>query len=568
MARRFTCTEDGSSKFWEGATEGSALTTRWGKVGTAGQSKTKSFASPEAAQKEFDKLVHEKLGKGYVEEGDAPATGDAAAVVAPKAATGPKLGRYTQALLALLSDRKKRDTPEPSAARWLERETRPELRALFATLAERRTGGVSVGDFWFNTLGVSDALGGRVPRAGASDQDRDDVIHLGSTGGGDLYVTATPGTSESSKIWLIIHDEDWTDGESWPDLEDFLEDRVKTYREEEAEQGTPKKEIKTDLDEYLKRPKAAAAPGAETPIAGGALTLVAVPDAKTRDRREENISKEAGYFFYGKRSSDGEWEDWHGRYAFASIPFPVPDYGWPGYQVAIFDRGGDKPQARVVEPRVVKWWAKDGNYQGNMPYGWRADASRLLVSGAVSVALDRTKEGLAATFERGRGRVVEVDPATGAGTLVLDGPDELTQSQVADTLEAVGWVGPMVGILRKGKKVNALELRERNGTGWKMVRSIPCGRCDKLLTLAGDRIAIVTKKKGAKAKSYLLGVRGTDLRLLGTLEGVVEDTFTSADGVALVGSVVSSHMKWAELRHIDEALERAFEQPAADLALA
>jgi predicted DNA-binding WGR domain protein len=64
MARRFTCTEDGSSKFWEGGTEGSSLTTRWGKVGTGGQSKTKSFASPEGAQKELDKLIHEKLGKG------------------------------------------------------------------------------------------------------------------------------------------------------------------------------------------------------------------------------------------------------------------------------------------------------------------------------------------------------------------------------------------------------------------------------------------------------------------------------------------------------------------------
>ena len=89
-----------------------------------------------------------------------------------------------------------------------------------------------------------------------------------------------------------------------------------------------------------------------------------------------------------------------------------------------------------------------------------------------------------------------------------------------------------------------------------------------LLTLAGDRVAIVTKKKGAKAKSYVLGVRGTDLRLLGTLEGVVADTFTSTDGVALVGTVVNSYMKWAELRHVDEALEQAFAQPARDLALA
>ncbi len=41
--RRFECTKDGHAKFWAGAVAGTSLTTRWGKLGTAGQSKTKDF---------------------------------------------------------------------------------------------------------------------------------------------------------------------------------------------------------------------------------------------------------------------------------------------------------------------------------------------------------------------------------------------------------------------------------------------------------------------------------------------------------------------------------------------
>ncbi len=72
--RRFTCSEGGSNKFWEATVEAEVLTVRWGKVGTAGQSKSKPFASTAAAEKELAKLIKEKLGKGYVEAGasDAP----------------------------------------------------------------------------------------------------------------------------------------------------------------------------------------------------------------------------------------------------------------------------------------------------------------------------------------------------------------------------------------------------------------------------------------------------------------------------------------------------------------
>lgn len=84
--KRLTCTEDGASKFWEGSVEGSSLTVRFGKIGTAGQTKTKALASASAAEAELSKLVREKMGKGYVEDAGgapAPTTKEASPAVTP-----------------------------------------------------------------------------------------------------------------------------------------------------------------------------------------------------------------------------------------------------------------------------------------------------------------------------------------------------------------------------------------------------------------------------------------------------------------------------------------------------
>lgn len=65
--RYFEFIEDGSSKFWEVWMDGPDVTTHWGKIGTAGQTKTKTFADEAKAKKEYDKLLAEKTGKGYME---------------------------------------------------------------------------------------------------------------------------------------------------------------------------------------------------------------------------------------------------------------------------------------------------------------------------------------------------------------------------------------------------------------------------------------------------------------------------------------------------------------------
>lgn len=66
--RRYFEFKDGtSSKFWEIACQGVEMTTRYGKIGTKGQSTTKALASPEKAASEAGKVIAKKVKEGYVE---------------------------------------------------------------------------------------------------------------------------------------------------------------------------------------------------------------------------------------------------------------------------------------------------------------------------------------------------------------------------------------------------------------------------------------------------------------------------------------------------------------------
>lgn len=67
--RRFELIEGTASKFWEVEQSDTELNIRWGRIGTAGQSQTKSFADAAKAATALTKLVAEKSGKGYSEVG-------------------------------------------------------------------------------------------------------------------------------------------------------------------------------------------------------------------------------------------------------------------------------------------------------------------------------------------------------------------------------------------------------------------------------------------------------------------------------------------------------------------
>jgi predicted DNA-binding WGR domain protein len=75
VARHFELSEDGSNKFWAIYIAGAAYSVRYGKIGTVGHTNSKEFESATAARKDADKLIGQKLKKGYKE---VPAKGNPA----------------------------------------------------------------------------------------------------------------------------------------------------------------------------------------------------------------------------------------------------------------------------------------------------------------------------------------------------------------------------------------------------------------------------------------------------------------------------------------------------------
>ena len=65
--RRFEFIEGNSAKFWEVSVSGASVAVRYGRIGTQGQSQTKSLADTAAALRHAEKLIGEKTGKGYRE---------------------------------------------------------------------------------------------------------------------------------------------------------------------------------------------------------------------------------------------------------------------------------------------------------------------------------------------------------------------------------------------------------------------------------------------------------------------------------------------------------------------
>jgi predicted DNA-binding WGR domain protein len=67
LVRALVYQAGGSDKFWRAAVRGAELTVSYGRAGSTGQTLVKAFDSAERAAREMEKLVAEKLRKGYVE---------------------------------------------------------------------------------------------------------------------------------------------------------------------------------------------------------------------------------------------------------------------------------------------------------------------------------------------------------------------------------------------------------------------------------------------------------------------------------------------------------------------
>jgi predicted DNA-binding WGR domain protein len=77
--RRFEMRDGKSQKFWEVDTSGTEVVVRFGRLGTKGQEKRTATKSDSAARAAAEKLVREKLAKGYVEIASASAPASASA---------------------------------------------------------------------------------------------------------------------------------------------------------------------------------------------------------------------------------------------------------------------------------------------------------------------------------------------------------------------------------------------------------------------------------------------------------------------------------------------------------
>lgn len=69
--RRFEFVEGASSKFWEIEVTGVSHAVQYGRIGTNGQIKSKTFPSAEEATADADRLTREKVAKGYREPANA-----------------------------------------------------------------------------------------------------------------------------------------------------------------------------------------------------------------------------------------------------------------------------------------------------------------------------------------------------------------------------------------------------------------------------------------------------------------------------------------------------------------
>jgi len=94
--RRLEFSDGKSNKFWEVEVQGTEVTTRWGKIGTAGQTKTKDLGTAAKALAHSEKQLKSKIKKGYAETGEPDAAPET--VAPPPVAPAPTLPQVEPAV--------------------------------------------------------------------------------------------------------------------------------------------------------------------------------------------------------------------------------------------------------------------------------------------------------------------------------------------------------------------------------------------------------------------------------------------------------------------------------------
>lgn len=165
--KRYELIEGKAAKFWQWDIRGSQLVIEYGRIGTAGQSTVKDFASEAEASAAAAKLVKEKVGKGYQPAGESGAAEAASSVrvAAAETAEAPATPAAAPPVASAPAPRSDR-----SPLRFIDEAGLSELAATLAKkskkqpqdLVEARVGD----DRWNGEHRVAD--GGATPRIGAA----------------------------------------------------------------------------------------------------------------------------------------------------------------------------------------------------------------------------------------------------------------------------------------------------------------------------------------------------------------------------------------------------------------
>lgn len=138
--RRFELVDGKSSKFWEIDVQGAAHTVRYGRIGTDGQSKDKSFDDAAAAQAAAEKLVKAKVKKGYAEVGE---VSDTKPKPEPVEKTVPKAKKEAPKPAKKSPAKKSAQKGMPKAAGSMSQSSMAALRALAFPTRARPEGSVA-----------------------------------------------------------------------------------------------------------------------------------------------------------------------------------------------------------------------------------------------------------------------------------------------------------------------------------------------------------------------------------------------------------------------------------------
>ena len=136
--RAFEYVGGGSEKFWQVDRDEHTVTVRFGRLGTSGQTQVKQFDTATAAAAQVDKLVSEKVRRGYTEVGHPAAATDkpAAADALPDEDTFVVPGSWRRSMLPRRGDGSRPPVLNPDAPAQQRQLLEPLREDISKTLAE------------------------------------------------------------------------------------------------------------------------------------------------------------------------------------------------------------------------------------------------------------------------------------------------------------------------------------------------------------------------------------------------------------------------------------------------